>query len=397
MGHIHTSFGLNHCASLMLRPQISVVASEGVLQSLRAVAGSRFPGELRLVLSGNGEAVADEVIAEAGLLVIEAAPGNPASFGRVAQIRRQRPDLPLIVALHEPSIEAVRTLLRLGVGDVVDLPFVMDDLADSMVELLAYSSRNAAALVPLAPLVPVIRSTGGSGATTVITHLATALASRSNSSLPACVIDLDIQSGNIGSLIGRDLRFNVMELLQAGGRLDTALLHGVAMDAGHGFDVIAAPDEIMPLELLDAGSVVKLINTARQDYGSVLVDLPADWTNWALSVLLEATDIILVTDLSVASLRQAKRKLELFASVGVPSERLRIVVNRFERRMFPTITKGKVRDVLGHEIFATLSSEPALLQKAQDQGLLASDLNPRSQFAQDVVAMADRLADNWVL
>lgn len=396
MGQIDRPFELNHSASLMLRPQICVVASEVAIERLRAMAGNRFPGELRLVPTAAHQPIPEDIIAEAGLLVIEVDPQDPASLRRIAQIRRQRHDLPLIVALHDPGVEAVRALLRLGVGDVVNLPFVVDELVDRIVELLASSSRSDSALIPLAPLVSVIRSTGGSGATTVITHLATALASRFRQSRPACVIDLDIQSGNIGSLIGKKLKFNVMELLEAGGRLDAELLRSVAMDAGHGFDVIAAPDEIMPLELVDANSVLKLINTARRDYASVLVDLPADWTSWALSVLLEATDIIVVTDLSVASLRQAKRKLELFASVGVPADRLRIVVNRFERRMFPTITTGQVRDTLGHEVFATLSSEPALLQNAQDQGLLAGDLNRKSHFAQDIGVMADRLAENWV-
>jgi len=243
--------------------------------------------------------------------------------------------------------------------------------------------------------VAVVRSAGGSGATTVITHLAAALAARAGRSKGACVIDLDIQFGNVGTSLGCAAKTTVVDLLEAGARVDAELLRGAAVDSGRGFDLIAAPEPITPLEAVDVDRLLHLLTVARREYGAVLIDLPANWTNWTLSTALSSTEILLVTDLSIAGLRQAKRRLELFDTVAVPRERVRIVVNRVEKRLFRAIGVDEVRRALGHPVYATLAAEPGVVASAQDQGLLSWEANRKSKFASDVSTLADQLAQGW--
>ena len=229
----------------------------------------------------------------------------------------------------------------------------------------------------------------------MVTHLAAALAAHSGRAKGACVIDLDIQFGNVGTSLGCAAKTTVVELLEAGSRLDAEFFHGAAVESRRGFDVVAAPDSITPLETVDVDRLLHLLTIARREYGSVLVDLPANWTNWTLSTVMASTDVVLVTDLTIAGLRQAKRRLELFDTVGVPRERVRIVVNRVEKRLFKAIGVDEVRRTLTHPVFATLAADPNVVPSAQDQGLLAWEANRRSKFASDVSTLADRLAQGW--
>ena len=395
MGSLDTPFEAGGGMAVNLPADIYVVANAAEIERLREAASLRRLAEFNCVALSPAEPIPGEVIARAFMLVMEVDPADRASLRRIAQVRNARPGLPLVVALHNASAAAIRTLVRQGVNDVAAIPFDLDELTAELLDLAAHIREDVAAQAPLAPLVSVVRSTGGSGATTVVTHLAAALAAHSGRAKGACVIDLDIQFGNVGTSLGCAAKTTVVDLLEAGGRLDAEFFHGAAVESRRGFDVIAAPDSITPLETVDVDRLLHLLTIARREYGSVLVDLPANWTNWTLSTVMASTDVVLVTDLTIAGLRQAKRRLELFDTVGVPRDRVRIVVNRVEKRLFKAIGVDEVRRTLGHPVYATLAADPNVVSSAQDQGLLAWEANRRSKFASDVSTLADRLAQGW--
>ena len=395
MGNYSSTFQIGDSMAVSLPADVYVVANPSEIDRLRAGSGMRRLAEFQSVALAASEPIPAEVIAKAFLLVIEVDPSDRVSMRRIAQVRNARPGLPLVVALHDANVSAVRTLVRQGVDDVATIPFDLEELSSQLLDLAAQVRNDVTAQLPLSPLVSVVRSTGGSGATTVVTHLAAALAAHSGRPDGACLIDLDIQFGNVGASLGKSAKTTVIDLLDAGDRLDAEFFASAAVDSGRGFDIVVAPKPITPLETVDIDQLIHLLSIARRAYGTVLVDFPANWTNWTLSTALASTDLVLVTDLTIPGLRQAKRRLELFDAVGVPRERVRIVVNRVEKRLFKTIGVDEVRATLGQSVFATLAAEPGVLGSAQDQGLLAWEAHRKSHFAADISALAEQLAKGW--
>ena len=395
MGNHSTTFQIGESMAVSVPADVYVVANPSEIDRLRAGSSMRRLAEFQSVALAASEPIPAEVIAKAFLLVIEVDPSDRVSMRRIAQVRNARPGLPLVVALHDANVSAVRTLVRQGVNDVATIPFDLEELSSQLLDLAAQVRNDVTAQLPLSPLVSVVRSTGGSGATTVVTHLAAALATHSGRPNGACLIDLDIQFGNVGASLGKSAKTTVIDLLDAGDRLDAEFFASAAVDSGRGFDIVVAPKPITPLETVDVDQLIHLLSIARRAYGTVLVDFPANWTNWTLSTALASTDLVLVTDLTIPGLRQAKRRLELFDAVGVPRELVRIVVNRVEKRLFKTIGVDEVRQTLGHPVYATLAAEPGTLPSAQDQGLLSWEANRKSKFASDVSALADQLAKGW--
>lgn len=395
MGLFDKSSALNEHSARGLPDDIRIVANSAAIADLREMIGVRQLGKLDLLPLPPTTAIPSEVSAGASVLVMEIDQNDPASLRRVDQVRAEYPKLPLIVALRDASLPTVRTLIRRGVDDVCALPFSYEELHGQLCDLLARLRSEATVQRPLGSLVAVVRSTGGSGATTVATHLAAALGKIASRRRGVCLVDLDIQFGNVATALGMNAQSGVTDLLDAGNRLDAELLSTAATDTGRGFDVISAPETIMPLETVDVDNLLHLVATARREYGAVVIDLPANWTNWTLSVVTAATDVLLVTDLSISGLRQTKRRLELFESVGIHSDRIRIVINRMEKRVFRAIGIDEVSRTLGLPVFATLSAEPALVPNAQDQGLLAWEANRKSKFAADTDKLADTLSEEW--
>lgn len=362
---------------------IYIVAQEDYAAPLRAA----LDGAVEIVSRAPEEAVPDEVLGRATALVVEVDPASPRSLARVASVRERRPSLPLIVALGHADLAMTRTLIRQGVSDVAALPF---DMAELTGQLLEVSARAAPAVEhPLAPMVSLVRAAGGVGATTLITHLAEALTDCDGHRQDVCVIDLDLQFGQVANYLGLKPATTVLDLLEASERLDPDLVRDAAVAAPQGISVIGAPPSIAPLEDVDVDRLLNLLTIARKTFDFVLLDLPANWTNWTLSAALACNEILVVTDQTITGLRHTKRVIELFDMMQMSRENVQILVNRVGKKLFQAISVNEVADTLGRPVSATVSRDKGDLQMAQDRSMLLSDANRKAAFVKDV----DRLAD----
>lgn len=368
---------------------LTVAASQTFIDQFKAqIDGDSLQGFHFCVLDPL-EPIPDAIIDSAQMIVVEVEQGQPQSMQRVVQIHARRPELPQIVALADANISTVRQLLRQGVADVLSLPLQIEEVYDSAANILENVEHEPVAKVEAAPLVAVVRSRGGEGSTTILSHLAQQLALSSSVKKGVCIIDLDVQVGGVTHYLGITPRRSVEDLLMSGDRLDPAMLKSVAVDRGHGLHVIAAPFDIQPLEQIDTEQLLKVVHLARQEFDFVLLDLPTDWTHWNLSTLLDATEVLMVVELQISSLRQAKRRLELFRSVGIDPASVAIVVNRAQRKLFRNIDLKDVSEALKRKVLVSLSDEGDKLSAAQDQGLLLPEMQRNTKFNSEMKNLAD--------
>lgn len=388
-----TILNLDGGKTLQMPGRIAVVASSSALELLRDRVDSLTSDQLRLHETAVDTEVPAEIIDEADILVVEIDPSISSSMERIGQISRLRPNLPLVVGLRDASISTVRILLRQGVEDVASVPFELEEMLDSAANALenAVVEEKEDDAVELAPLVAIVKARGGEGATTLTTHLASHLVDWAPSDRGVCVIDLDIQAGSIASYLGVSPRRSLEDLLEAGHRLDRSVLQSIAVEREDGIHVISAPFDIQPLEQIDVDQLLRVIELARKEYDFVLLDLPSNWTNWNLSALAYASQILMVAELDISSLRQAKRWLELFQSVGVKPSKVSVVVNRVEKKLFGSISLRDVKEALKRDVLVGLPNEGAKISTAQDQGLLLSQIQGKNKFDQEIEKLAEIL------
>lgn len=378
-------------AALRNKSRILVVAAPGQLDLFSHPSTSEILPGLAVAAHAPGDPIADALFEDVSLAVVEVDPYDRASIQRIGAIRERHRDLPLVAAINGASVSLVRTLVREGISDVVSLPFDLTELLQVSLDVVARRDAAPATDAAVAPLVAVARSLGGCGATSIATHLAANLAANDLSGRGAIVVDLDLQYGSVADYLGVRPRGSLADLLGVHDRLDEELLRSVVADAGGGVSVLAAPDTIMPLESVETDDLLRLIRLLRRQYAYVVLDLPANWTNWTLSAALVADSVILVTELSISSLRQAKRRLELFRSVGIEERSIEIVVNRVEKRLFRTIDLKDVAETLGHSVLGSIALDAPAVSTAQNQGMLVGEIHRKSRFVADVAAIGEQL------
>lgn len=373
--------GLLNCHVFAKREHLARLESPFVNDKHQAAA-------LTLHAVASHEHVFPEPLRQAQCVILEVDPKDGLSLARIEQVRRVRPDVPIIAAIEEADFNLTRVLIRQGVFDVVTLPFDQEEVLSCVMDASATVAGSSKA--QLAPVISVVGAVGGMGATTVITHLASAVSSR-GSFRRCCILDLDLQFGEAANYLGVSPTTSVLDLLEAGDRLDEDLVRNSAIDTGRGMSLLAAPQAISPLEMVDLDRLLRLLDIVRQEFDLVLVDLPSSWTNWSLSALLASSEIILLADQSINGLRQTKRSLDLFETVELATDEVTIVVNRFEKRLLQKIGLDDVSRALERPVTATLALEKNILREAQDQGRLLDEVARKTRFSADIASLADHL------
>lgn len=327
-----------------------------------------------------------EELKGAAAAVIQVDSDSAASIKRFQKLA-SAVETPLIAASYEPPLALVRSLIRAGAHDVVPLPLNFEDVETSLAPLIEQLNRrrSEAAITMNGKLVSFIKGDGGVGATAIMSQLAIRFAEREAArGREACLIDLDVQFGDAAFQLGLQPKLSLIDLLDAGARLDGDLVRATTTDHASGLKVIASPPEMMPLEGIQSDHVLRIVDQATREFGTVFVDLPSNWTNWSLSLVARSDLIILVTELTVTGLNRARRQLSLLDSQDLGNLDVRVVVNRFEKSLARTISLADASQALGREVGYTVANDYQLMCAAIDRGVPISEIKRKTGVAKDL-------------
>ena len=350
------------------------------------LVGARVAGfALTLNLLSETDWIDPAELATASAAVVQVNSDQPSSVKRFQKLAAAT-ETPLIAAAFEPPLAFVRSLIRAGAHDVVPLPLDVADLEGALAPIQAEIARKSDnATTASAKVVSIIKSVGGVGATALLTQVGIRFAEQEAArGREVCLIDFDVQFGDAAFQLGLQPSLSLGDLIDAGARIDGDLLRATTAVHSSGLRVLASPPDMMPLESLSSDQLLQIVELAAKEFGTVLIDLPTNWTNWSLSLLARSDVILLVTEMTIPSLYRARRQLDLIKSQDLEDLDVRVVVNRFEKGLLKTIRVADVRESLGREVSFTVANEHALMCSAIDRGVPIAEIKRKSTLAKDL-------------
>ncbi len=334
--------------------------------------------------------IPEEVAKLARVLIVEVRPNDEASLRRLLQLRTDYPQTKTIAAVRDASVPIARALLRSGVSDIIALPLTREDLTSVLTQARDELDKLGQRAAGIGKIISFVGSVGGVGATTLATQAAALQASRdADAGRETCLIDLDLQFGNAASYLGLSATLTIADLIEAGSRVDQAMIRAAVVKTEGGLNVLAAPADIAPLEAASTDQIFNLVDLATREFGTVMLELPGTWTNWSLSLVGRSDVIVLVIELTVASLRQARRQLALLANQGLGDVPILVVANRVQKRLFRSINLGDAENALNHPVAFGIANDFPLISTALDQGVVIGEIKPKSKVSRDILALLD--------
>jgi pilus assembly protein CpaE len=217
-----------------------------------------------------------------------------------------------------------RDLLQHGVADYLVKPITPILLQKAILAATDHTGviRNNN---KLGKLVAVTGTRGGVGATTVATSVAWLIAQERRRRV--ALVDLDLQFGTVALSLDLEPSHGLREALENPNRIDGLFMDRVLIQHSERLFVLSAeesPDETL---LLDYGAVELLMTELRNKFHYVIVDVPRSPNACTQQILQSATDLLLVTDLSLAGMRDTMRLIGMLPTTNA-SCNTTLVVNR---------------------------------------------------------------------
>ncbi len=316
-------------------------------------------GEVAEELRPRPEVVSCDRIDQVGELLCDGEPfdvlvagpslGDQAGLARLQVIHDDLPGMSIVLAFSHRPHAHLRDLVRTGALDLLQLPVHHKQLRESLERAIEVSaSLRAAVPVTLAAPAPewpslgaqpralgqvftVASATGGCGKTFMATNLAYFLAHHSGKRV--CVVDLDLQFGEVSTALRLKPRYTIYDALQREDD-DAADLadHFEEYLVGHetGVQVLAAPKDPSEADRVSPPDVTKVIDAARKHFDYVVVDTPSALTEIVLAAFESSERLFVMATLDLPSVRNLGVFLNTLEKLKVPTDNIRLVLNKAE-------------------------------------------------------------------
>ncbi len=335
----------------------------------RAIQASLGPG-YDVVTSGNVIDVVEEVQEQGPFDVLVAGPvfDSHAGMARLASLRAARAVPAVVLALGPKPKANLGDIVRTGAVDLIEYPTSKRQLATALKRAFDIADVSASGEGPTLPAVAhgvvvdrpqfaevftVASSSGGCGKTFYATNLACYLAAQTGQRV--CLVDLDLQFGEVSTALHLRPRFTISDLLSREPVDDDDLDEHVEEyleEHELGFSVLAAPFSPADADMIAPKDVYKVMGALRRHFDYIVVDTPAQLSEIVLAAFDHSTRVLCMVTLDLPSIRNMRVFLSTLEKLRINSQTIGVVLNKVEDDI--GIDINDVQEVLDNKIVSIL-------------------------------------------
>ena len=308
-------------------------------------------------------------------------------------IQRSSPTTAVVLVRDRASAGLLPAAMRAGVRDVIDPERGEQELQDALRRAIDWSmglqsisaQQNGSEPEQKGRVISIFSSKGGVGKTFLASNIAAALATKEKKD--TALADFDLKVGDTFSYYGQEPSRPVEDLIGLATRNDTdsVLATGTQLkDQLWGFSALPDP----AAESMGAEVTGKVIRALRSTFEYTVIDASNDYSDQTVAVFDLSDEIWLVTGLDVVGMRHLLIALDTLNSLGVPSDRLRVVLNRADSKV--GVSLKDVERVLKVKIDSKIPSSE-LVPRSLNEGVPIFISHPQSEVALSIANLATSL------
>ena len=377
-----------------------MAADGGTFSVLLVDADDGFVEDTRALLEGNKVYTARNITDAQRRLVeegIEVAIVGP-SFAHEAGVAESsllfdvQPSLPVVLVTEAMNTDVLRAALRAGIKDVIETPLTIPKVEDALgivSQLQQVVDSKAARKAKIGKVVTIMSPKGGAGKTMTTVNVALSLAQWGDPNR-VVILDADLQFGDVCISLQVDPRHTIVDVARDIDKLDEPLLDSLLARHTSGMRVLSAPLEPSLADEISTQVVVKTIGMLKRMFEYIIIDTAPFLDEPVLSILERSDIVLLVVDMDLPSVKNAKLALDTLRLIKFPFEKIRLVLNRVNSKARLDI--DEMERSLGLEVQAAISSDK-LVPRAVNEGEPVVSLYARSRVARDLRSVARLVVD----
>ena len=367
----------NGAATLPSRGRVVVLVSGRAIAHLPAGLSERRDLVLRTYVKNESRTPIDSAD-----VVLHVTDADSPIAGEVAALQALT-RAPIVLALVGEREGLVDEALEAALSDILLLP----QPADMIAFALRKAARGRASGQAGASKVIMVSSTkGGTGKTSIAVNLAVEL---SGHHLRTLLIDLDVQFGDVGIVLGLDRPGKTLyELAATAVEMDAEKIRGYVIKHSSTLDVLPAPLRPEEGESIDAARIAAILQTARGMYDAIVIDTAPLFDGPMLAALDRSDQLLLISTPDVPSMKNIRLALQTLELLGFPLDRVALVANR--SGMAGGASTREIAETIGRKIRFVLPEDPAV-PSSINSGVPLVTLDPKTRFSRSMKELVGTL------
>lgn len=290
----------------------------------------------------------------------------------------------LLVGELDPSF--IREATAAGVRGVIPTSIGDRELA-GLIERAGLPAPTEADISASHQVIVVASPKGGVGKTTMAVNLSALLAEQAPGEV--VLLDLDLQFGDVATVLDLQPEYTLADALHSGSA-DSMLLRTLLVPHPANFSVLCGADHPAAVGAITGDEIRKLVHQFSSNFRYVVIDTSAGLPEETLASLEEASDVVFVATLDVATLRNVRKEVEVLADLGLLPERRHVIINRTDR--LSGLTQKDAENTLGLPVDVTLTAS-AVVPLAANHGRLAVEDKKAKSVSRPLRKFARTVAD----
>ncbi len=344
------------------------------LNFVRVVAEVETPEQLATVLHEGA----------ANLIFFHLDPDSQSVVGVIDQVSSRYPDVALIAISHQTDPTSILAPMRAGCDQFVCEPIDADDLATAVSRVTSKRLLSQ----PRSRCICVTGSSGGAGTTSIACNLALEIAQLTERE--CALVDLDLPFGDVALNFDTEPKYNIHDLAVAGDSLDPSILTSTLMTLPCKVALLTRPEHLEQNSVVTPDTVHRVVELLMAAYENIVIDVPRDLSTCSSTAMGVADTILVVCQLSVPSIRNAKRYYDALRTMGIPEERIEIVVNRSDGRS-GRVTLKDIDEIIQRRAFACIPNDYQFVARSIDFGQPIASLDKNNPVRAAIRAMAQTI------
>jgi len=260
------------------------------------------------------------------LMLVEGMCCDPTELAQVEYVTTHHPSIAVILLCATQTPEFLINSMRAGVREVLPSPVTAGALEAAVSRIAAKRigshARNLGRILAFMPC------KGGSGATFLATNLGYQLAEAKS----VLLIDLNLQFGEALSFVHDGTPASTLaDVARDINRLDATFLAASTVRVAPNYSILAAPEDPAQAMEMKPEHIDAILNLAVTQYDFILLDVGRTLDTLTIKALDRADRIFPVLQAGLPYIRNAKKLLTIFKSLGYPMDKIELIVNRFEK------------------------------------------------------------------
>ncbi len=301
------------------------------------------------------------------------------------------PGTVVIAAGQVNDVRLYRDLVASGIQDYLLKPFSPDQLRDAF--LHAQQVFNAPKHIENSVERPhvmtaIIGARGGAGASTLATSIAWLMGERSQRS--TALMDLDVHFGTGALSLDLEPGRGLTDAIENPSRIDGLFIERAMVKAGEKLAILSAEAPINQPMLTDGAAFYQLQEEMRSAFECTVIDLPRGMLVQHPHLMNDVQATVLVTELTLASARDAIRLLS-WLKTNAPQSTVIVVANRVPTSGAGEISRKDFETSIERKIDYVVPADAKVVIQAAKLGKTAAEVGKGTKLGGVIADIAARL------